>query len=65
MLAKRKKTVVETVLPMKACKEEVVVKPEDETELEDDVPLWGAIFKTLRFSECLYSDMTFICRRKD
>ena len=66
MLAKRKKTVVETVLPMKASKEEVVVKPEDETELEDDanVPLWGAIFKTLRFSECLYSDMTFICRRK-
>ena len=55
--------VVETVLPMKASKEEVVVKPEDETELEDDanVPLWGAIFKTLRFSECLYSDMSFIC----
>ena len=59
--------VVEIVLPMKASKEEVVVKPEDETELEEDanVPLWGAIFKTLRFSECLYSDMSFICRRKD
>ena len=48
--------VVETVLPMKASKEEIVVKPEDETELEDDanVPLWGAIFKPLRFSECIF-----------
>ena len=65
--AGEKEEVVETVLPMKASKEEVVVKAEDETELEDDanVPLWGAIFKTLRFSECLYSDMSFICRRKD
>ena len=37
--------VVKTVLPMKAATEEVVVEPEDETELEDDanVPLWGAI----------------------
>ena len=59
--------VVKTVLPMKAAKEEIVVEPEDETELEDDanVPLWRAIFKPLRFSECLYSDMSFICRRKD
>ena len=57
--------VVKTVVPMKAAKQEVVVEPEDETELEDDanVPLWRAIFK--RFSECLYSDMSFICRRKD
>ena len=46
--------VVKTVLPMKAAKEEIVVEPEDETELEDDanVPLWRAIFKPLRFSEC-------------
>ena len=59
--------VVQTLLPMKAAKEEVVVEPEDETELEDDanVPLWRTIFKPLRFSECLYSDMSFICRRKD
>ena len=28
--------VVKTVLPMKAAKGEVVVEPEDETELEDD-----------------------------
>ena len=28
--------VVETVLPVKAAKEEVVVKPEDETEVEDN-----------------------------
>jgi len=69
MLSKagKDKRVVKTVLPMKAAKEEVVVEPEDETELEDDanVPLWGAIFIPLRFSECLYSDMSFICRRKD
>ena len=47
--------VAKTVLPMKASKEEVVVEPEDETELEDDanVPLWEAIFNNLRFSECL------------
>ena len=44
--------------------------PEDECELEygveysTDVPLRRAIFKTLRFSECLYSDMSYICRRK-
>ena len=61
--------VVKTVLPMKAAKEEVVVESEDETELEDDAndPLWRAIFKRFseRFSECLYSDMSFICRRKD
>ena len=46
--------VVKTVLPVKAAKKEVVVETEDETELEDDanVPLWGAIFKPLRFSEC-------------
>ena len=30
------KEVVETVLPVKAAKEEVVVAPEDETEVEDD-----------------------------
>ena len=40
--------------------EEEVVKT-----LLPNVPLWGAIFKPLRFSECLYSDMSFICRRKD
>ena len=28
--------VVETVLPVKVAKEEVVVKPEDETEVEDN-----------------------------
>ena len=51
--------VLQTLLPMKAAKEEVVVEPEDETELEDDanVPLWRAIFKPLRFSECLYSNV--------
>ena len=54
--------VVKTVLPMKAATEEVVGEPEDETELEDDanVPLWGVIFEPLPFSECLYSDMSFI-----
>ena len=59
--------VVKTVLAMKAAKEKVVVEPEDKTELEDDanVSLWGAIFDPLPFSECLYSDMSFICRRKD
>ena len=69
MLSKdgKDKKVVKTVLPMKVAKEEVVVEPEDETELEDDAnfSLWGAIFIPLRFSECLYSDMSFICRRKD
>ena len=47
--------VFKTVLPVKAAKEEVVVKPEDETEVEDDtnLPLWRAMFKKLRFSECL------------
>ena len=47
--------VVKTVLPVKTAKQEVVVEPEDETELEDDtnVPLWRAIFRKLRFSECL------------
>ena len=59
--------VVKTVLPMKAAKEEVVVELEDKTELDDDAndPLWGAIFDPLPISECLYSDMSFICRRKD
>ena len=58
--------VVTRVLPMEAAIKEVVVESEDESELEDDanVPLWRAIFKPLRFSECLYSDMSFICRRK-
>ena len=59
--------VVKTVLPMKAAKEKVVVEPEVKTKLEDDAndPLRGAIFDPLPFSECLYSDMSFICRRKD
>ena len=59
--------VVKTVLPMKAAKEKVVGEPEEKTELEDDAndPLWGAIFDSLPFSECLYCDMSFICRRKD
>ena len=34
--AGKDKEVVETVLPVKAAKEEVVVAPEDETEVEDD-----------------------------
>ena len=51
--------VVKTVLPMKAAKEKVVVELEDKTELEDDAN------DPLPFSECLYSDMSFICRRKD
>ena len=65
-LRRRSGQVVETVLPVKAAKEDFVVEPEDETELEDDtnVPLWRAFFKKLRFSECLYSDMSYICRRK-
>ena len=47
--------VVETVLPVKAAKQEVVAEPEDETELEGNtnVPLWRAMFRRLRFSECL------------
>ena len=47
--------VVKTVLPVKAATQEVVVEPEDETEREDDtkVALWRAIFRKLRFSECL------------
>ena len=47
--------VVKTVLPVKAATQEVVVEPEDETEREDDtkVPLWRAIFRKLRLSECL------------
>ena len=57
---------VKTVLPVKATKEEVVVESADESELEysTDVPLQRAIFKTLRFSECLYSDMSYMCSRK-
>ena len=52
--------VVKRGVAMKAAKEKVVVEPEDDTEPEDDanVPLWRAIFKPLRFSECLYSDMS-------
>ena len=34
--AGKDKEVVESVLPLKAAKEEVVVAPEDETEVEDD-----------------------------
>ena len=47
--------VVKTVLPVKAATQEVAVETEDETEREDDtkVPLWRAIFRKLRFSECL------------
>ena len=58
--AGEKEEMVKTVLPMKDAEKEVVVESEDETELEDDanVPLWRAIFKPLRFSECLYSDMS-------
>ena len=58
--------VVKTVLPVKATKEEVVVESADGSELEysTDVPLQRAIFKTLRFSECLYSDMSYMCSRK-
>ena len=53
--ADEEEEVVETVLPVKAARQEVVVESEDETELEDDtnVPLWRAIFRKLRFSECL------------
>ena len=38
MLSKagKKEEVVETVLPVKAAKKEVVVEPEDETEVEDN-----------------------------
>ena len=35
-IASKDKEVVETVLPVKAAKEEVVVEPEDETEDEDN-----------------------------
>ena len=54
-IAGEEEEVVKTVLPVKAAKIEVVVEPENETELEDDtnVPLWKAMFKKLRFSECL------------
>ena len=47
--------VFKTVLPVKATTEEVVLEPEDETELEDNtnVPLWRAMFKKLRLSESL------------
>ena len=34
--AGKDKEVVETVLPVKSAKEEVVVEPEDETEVEDN-----------------------------
>ena len=53
--ADEEEEVAEPVLPVKAARQEVVVEPEDETELEDDtnVPLWRAIFRKLRFSECL------------
>ena len=57
---------VEVVTTVLSVKEKVVVEPEDDTELEDDAnaPLWRAIFDPLPLSECLYSDMSFICRRK-
>ena len=53
--ADEEEEVVKTVLPVRAAKQEVVVEPEDETELEDDtnVPLWRAIYRKLRSSECL------------
>ena len=55
---------VQTVLPIKAAVEEVVVEPKNESELKNK-SLWRATFKTLRFIESLYSDMNYICRRKD
>ena len=53
--ADEQEEVVKTVLPVKAAKQEVVVDPEDETEVEDDtnVPFWRTIFRKLSFSECL------------
>ena len=53
--ADEEEEVVKTVLPVRAAKQEVVVEPQDETELEDDttVPLSRAIYRKLRFSECL------------
>ena len=51
--ADEEEEVVKTVLPVRAAKQEVVIEPGDETELEDDVPLWRAIYRKLRFSECL------------
>ena len=59
--------VVKTLLPVKAATQEVVVEPEDETEREDDtkVPLWRAVFRKLRFSECLILIRVIsACRRK-
>ena len=62
---------VKTVLPVKAAKEEVLVESEDESELEDnsyvsedESELEYSTDVPLRFSECLYSDMSYICRRK-
>ena len=65
--ADEEEEVVKTVLPVRAAKQEVVVEPEDETELEDDtnVPPWRAIFRKLRFSECLILIWVIsACRRK-
>ena len=44
----------------------VVVDPEHETELEDDTNFhsWRSVFEESPFSECLYSDMNYMCRRK-
>ena len=44
----------------------VVVDPEHETELEDNTyfPSWRSVFEESPFSECLYSDMNYICIRK-
>ena len=44
----------------------VVVDPEDETELEENTNFhsWRSVFKESPFSECLYSDMNYMCRRK-
>ena len=44
----------------------VVVDPVDETELEDNTNFhsWRSFFKESPFSECLYSDMNYMCRLK-
>ena len=43
----------------------VVVDPEDETKLDNtNFHSWRSVFKESPFSECLYSDMNYVCRRK-
>ena len=50
MLSKagKEEEVVETVLPVKAAKKEVVVEPEDETEVEDNT--YVSESRSLKFS---------------